>query len=479
MSNTYDVIVIGAGPAGYVAAIRCAQLGFNTLCVDSWLTEDGQASPGGTCLNVGCIPSKALLESSHLYQKLLEDTGKHGIRTAGVAIDIDTMLARKDEVVKNLTQGVKSLLSGNKVTFIHGVAKLTANNIVSIKENNNNHAEEYRANHIILATGSSPIEIPSARFDYEFIVDSTGALNFSTVPRTLGIVGAGVIGLELGSVWQRLGAEVILFEALDVFLPMVDAKIAREMYKSLTRQGLDIRLGARVEQCESKHGKVAISYSDKKGTRQVTVDRLVVAVGRKPNSHELCAEDVGLNIDQRGFVVVDEHCRTNIENVYAIGDLVRGPMLAHKGSEEGVMVAERIAGHYAKVNYDNIPSVIYTHPELAWLGKTEQQLKEAGVEYRSGSFPFAASGRARAAGDIEGTIKILADKETDRILGVHMLGAHCSELIAQAVIACEFGASSEDLAMTMFAHPTLSEAVHEAALAVDQRAVHIAKTRRK
>ncbi len=478
MSNEFDVIVIGAGPAGYVAAIRCAQLGLNTACVDSWVDKDGQSSPGGTCLNVGCIPSKALLESSYLYQQVKEEVGAHGIKTGDVGFELSTMLARKDKIVSDLTQGIKSLFSSNKVTFIPGVAQMTESDQVEVLASGSQPSVTYTAKNIILATGSSPIEIPSAPYDDEYIVDSTGALSFSEVPHTLGIVGAGVIGLELGSVWQRLGSKVILFEAMDEFLPIADEKIAKQTYKLLSKQGLKIRLGTKVEKCESKNGKVYIKYTDKKGTQQVIVDKLVVAVGRKPNSQSLCAKDVNLDIDDHGFVVANDKCQTNIPNVYAIGDLVRGPMLAHKGSEEGVMVAELIAGQHAKVNYDNIPSVIYIHPEVAWVGKTEQALKQEGIEYNTGVFPFAASGRARAAGETDGMIKILADKTTDRILGVHMMGPHCSELIAQVVIAREFGASSEDLAMTMFAHPTLSEAVHEAALAVDNRAIHMAQSRR-
>ena len=478
MNQAYDVIVIGAGPAGYVAAIRCAQLGLNTVCVDSWLNASGDASPGGTCLNVGCIPSKALLESSHLYQQVKQDFSLHGINTGEVGFELEKMLARKDTVVKELTQGIKTLFDSNKVKFISGRATLTAVNEVSVVETGKTQTQKHKAKNIILATGSNPIEIPSAPFDEKFIVDSTGALAFDEVPRTLGIVGAGVIGLELGSVWKRLGAEVILFEAMDQFLPIADSKLSKEMQKLLKQQGLEIRLGTKVEKCEARNDKVYISYSDKKGSQQAIVDKLVVAVGRRPNSQNLCAQDINLEIDQRGFVVVDDSCRTNLPNVYAIGDLVRGPMLAHKGSEEGVMVAELIAGHHARVNYGNIPSIIYTHPEVAWVGETEQSLKEQGREYNSGVFPFAASGRARASGDTEGMVKILADKQSDRILGVHMIGSHCSELIAQIVIAREFGASSEDLSLTMFAHPTLSEAVHEAALAVDKRAIHMAQSRR-
>jgi len=478
MNPTFDVIVIGAGPAGYVAAIRCAQLGLNTACIDSWLNNDAKPSLGGTCLNVGCIPSKALLESSYLVQQAKKEYAAHGINTGKISFSLSEMMKRKDNVVHDLTQGIQSLFSSNKITFISGVAQLRAHDQVEVIETNTSQPTTYNAKNIILATGSSPIEIPSAPFDNKYIVDSAGALSFTEVPRTLGIVGAGVIGLELGSVWQRLGCKVILFEALDEFLPIADKKTAKELLRIMKKQGLKIQLGAKVDKCESRNEKVYINYTDKKGSQQAIVDKLVVAVGRKPNSPNLSAAELDLSIDERGFVVVDQQCKTNIDHVFAIGDLVRGPMLAHKGSEEGIMVAELIAGHHAKVNYDNIPSVIYTHPEVAWVGKTEQELKQDGTEYNRGMFPFAASGRARASGDTDGMINILADKHTDRILGVHMIGPHCSELIAQIVIAREFGASSEDLAMTMFAHPTLSEAVHEAALAVDKRAIHMANPSR-
>lgn len=471
MANQFDVIVIGGGPAGYVAAIRCAQLGMNTACVDAWSNEKGQASLGGTCLNVGCIPSKALLESSAWYAKAQHEFAHHGIGVKNIKLDMETMQARKEQVVQDLTQGIKALFAANKVSFYHGTGRLLADKQVEVK---GKKSETISAKHIILATGSSPVNIPVAPLTADKIVDSSGALAFTDVPKTLGIIGAGVIGLELGSVWRRLGTNVIVLEAMDSFLPMADEQLAKEALRHYTKQGLDIRLSAKVDGAQIKGSKVEVSYQDAKGAQSIKVDKLVVAVGRRPNTEDICDASLGLAIDERGFVQVDDQCKTNLPDVYAVGDIVRGPMLAHKGSEEGVMVAERLAGHQAQVDYETIPSVIYTEPEMAWVGKTEQELKQAGVDYKSGSFPFAASGRARAAGDITGMIKVLADAKTDRLLGVHMLGAHCSELIAQGVIARSMMASSEDLALTMFAHPTLSEALHEAALAVSGHAIHVA-----
>jgi len=473
MTDQYDVVVVGGGPAGYVAAIRCAQLGLNTICIDAWSDAAGKPSLGGTCLNVGCIPSKALLESSAWYEKAQHDFAQHGISVKTIKMDVAAMQARKEQVVKDLTQGIKALFTANKVSFHHGTARLLNSSQIEIT-GQDNKITNILATHIILATGSSPMNIPIAPLTGDQIVDSTGALAFAEVPKTLGIIGAGVIGLELGSVWHRLGAKVTILEAMDSFLPMADEQLAKEALKHYTKQGMDIQLGAKVEGATVKNNKVEVNYQNAQGQQSIKFDKLVVAVGRKPNTQNLGAKELGLKLDERGFVEVDEYCCTSLPNVYAIGDIVRGPMLAHKGSEEGVMVAERIAGHKARVNYDNIPSVIYTEPEIAWVGKTEQELKQAGVEYKSGVFPFAASGRARAAGDTKGMIKVLADANTDRILGVHMLGAHCSELIAQGVIAREMMASSEDLALTTFAHPTLSESLHEAALAVSGRAIHIA-----
>ncbi len=477
MKNKFDVVVIGAGPAGYVAAIRCAQLGLSTACVDAWCDKNGNASLGGTCLNVGCIPSKALLESSELFTQAQHEFSNHGINVSLAELDLAQMLRRKDKIVKDLTKGISGLFQSNKVEYFSGLGKVHSPGQVSIKKSGSNETIIVHAKNIILATGSRSTEIPSAVIDKQTIVDSSGALEFDQVPKTLGIVGAGVIGLELGTVWRRLGSKVILFEALPSFLPSADREIASNALKIYQNQGLEFRFNSKVVSCEVN--KAVVVHTEEQGQAKTQeVDRLVVAVGRKPNSEHLTTPQVKLEIDAAGFVRVDDQCKTNIEHVYAIGDLVRGPMLAHKGSEEGMMVAELIAGHFARVNYDNIPSVVYTHPELAWVGQTEQSLIAQGRDYRAGVFPFAASGRARAAGDTSGLVKVIADAKTDRILGVHMIGPHCSELIMQAVIAIEFSASAEDLALTMFAHPTLSEAFHEAALAVDNRAIHIAKAKR-
>ncbi|VAW81801.1 Dihydrolipoamide dehydrogenase of 2-oxoglutarate dehydrogenase [hydrothermal vent metagenome] len=476
MENQFDVIVIGAGPAGYVAAIRCAQLGLKTACIDQWLDEEQKPVLGGTCLNVGCIPSKALLESSYLYESACQGYEQHGIQLDSVALDLEKMMARKQGIVSTLTQGIAGLFKSNQVSFVSGSAKLHTPGQVSVQRSRSDQTMILNASNIILATGSTPVEIPAAPWQDQVVVDSTGALEFTTVPKSIGIIGAGVIGLELGSVWNRLGSKVVLFEAMDSFLPMADTQIAGEALKQYQKQGLHFEFGACVSGSELKQEGVEVVYQQNNKTQTKVVERLIVAVGRRPNSDGLVSDTCELIIDARGFVVVDQQCKTNVEGVYAIGDLVRGPMLAHKGSEEGMMVAERIAGQYAKVNYNNIPSIIYTHPEIAWVGSTENDLKQAGKSYKTGVFPFSASGRARASGDISGMVKVIADAESDRVLGVHMIGSHCSELITQAVIAREFSASAEDLALTIFAHPTLSEAVHEAALAVDNRAIHIAKS---
>ncbi|MBL1260077.1 MAG: dihydrolipoyl dehydrogenase [Thiotrichaceae bacterium] len=478
MSKQYDVVIVGAGPAGYVAAIRCAQLGLKTACVDKWVGADDQPALGGTCLNVGCIPSKALLESSSRYEDISHTYADHGITASGVKLDLAKMMARKDKVVSDLTQGIAGLFKANGIKWFQGSGQLQPNQQVKVTAHDG--AESVLdAIHVILAPGSSSVEIAAAPLKDDVIVDSSGALEFKEVPKRLGVIGAGVIGLELGSVWRRLGSEVVMLEAQESFLPVADEQIAKEALRQFKRQGLDIRLGARVVSCEAGNKGVAVQYQDSKGEHTETVDKLIVAVGRRPSTNGLAADEAGLLLDEWGFVHVDEHCRTNLPSVYAIGDAVRGPMLAHKGSEEGMMVAEVIAGQKAEMNYDSIPSVIYTHPEIAWAGVTEQALKAAGTEYNVGSFPFAASGRAHAAGDSTGMVKVIADAKTDRVLGVHIIGAHCSELIAQAVIAMEMRASSEDLAMTVFAHPTLSEAIHEAALAVDGRAIHIAPPRKR
>jgi len=470
MTDQFDVVIVGGGPAGYVAAIRCAQLGLSTACIDDRTGKDGKPSPGGTCLNVGCIPSKALLDSSEQYHRLNHEFAAHGIRVTGASIDIATMLARKDKIVKTLTGGIHQLFKANKVSYLHGRGRLLPGNEVSIT--NSEDAWNVRAKHVILACGSEPINIPVAPVDQDMIVDSTGALEFEHVPRHLGVIGAGVIGLELGSVWRRLGAEVTILEALDSLLPTADAHIARDAQRQFKSQGLNLRLGCSVTASSIAGRKVKVRFRDKKGEQEIEFDRLVVAVGRRPNTGNITADGVNLATDQRGFIEIDDQWRTSLPDVYAIGDAVRGPMLAHKGSEEGMAVAELICGQHAHVNYDVIPWVIYTWPEIAWAGKTEQQLKEDGVPYRVGAFPFAATGRARAMEQPMGQIRIIAHQHSDKVLGVHIIGPYASELIAEAVVAMEMHASSEDIARIVHAHPTLSEAMHEAALAVDKRAIH-------
>ena len=476
--QSYDVVVIGSGPAGYVAAIKAAQLGLSVACVEQWQDEKGKAVVGGTCLNVGCIPSKALLDSSHKFAEARDDFAVHGIGVDKPSMDVPAMLARKDKIVKQLTGGVSSLFKHNGVTTIVGRGKVLAGAKVEVTDADGN-VSVVDAGNVIIAAGSLPIEIPPAPVDNEHIVDSTGALEFSEIPEKLGVIGAGVIGLELGSVWSRLGSEVVLLEALDSFLPMMDHQIAKETGKIFKKQGLDIRLGARVTAAEVKDKQVHVTYSTSDGEQHLTFDRLIVCVGRRPRSEELLASDSGVTLDERGFIYVNDFCATEAPHVYAVGDVVRGPMLAHKGSEEGVMVAERIAGKPAQLNYDCIPSVVYTHPEVAAVGKTEQELKADGVPYKAGVFPFAASGRALAANDSDGMVKILAHEETDRILGCHIVGPSAADLVQQVVIAMEFGSSAEDLALMVFGHPTLSEAVHEAALAVDGHAIHIANRKRR
>ncbi len=477
MSKKFDVVVVGGGPAGYVAAIRCAQLGLTTACVEKWIGKNDKPALGGTCLNVGCIPSKALLESSHLFEMTQHEFAEHGVDTAGASLNLQQMLARKDKVVSNLTGGIAQLFKANKITWLQGHGKLLDNKQIEVSANDGS-SEVVDAENIIIASGSVPIEISAAPYSDKLIVDSSGALEFDEVPKKLGVIGAGVIGLELGSVWRRLGAEVVILEAMDNFLMMADKQIAKESLRLFKKQGLDIRLSTRVTGTAVQGQQVEVEYQDKDGTHKEIFDKLIVAVGRRPNTDGLFDESAGLLLDERGFIHVDEQCRSNIPGVYAIGDVVRGPMLAHKGSEEGMMVAEIIAGEHAQVNYDTIPSVIYTHPEISWVGKTEEELKAAGIEYNVGSFPFAACGRARASGDINGLVKLLSDAKTDRVLGVHIVGAHSSELIAQAVISMEFDATAEDLAMTVFAHPTLSESVHEAALSAHGRPIHTVQAKR-
>ena len=479
MSDVFDVIFIGAGPGGYVGAIRAAQLGLKTACVERMKGKDGKSTLGGTCLNVGCIPSKALLDSAWKYHEARESLAAHGIRVGDVSVDIEAMQQRKDGIVKQLTSGIAQLFKANGVTHIKGTAKLLANKTVAVTTE---AGEEvfYRANNIVLAAGSSPIEIPAAKIDGELIIDSTGALDLHVAPKRLGIIGAGVIGLELGSVWKRLGSEVILLEAMDIFLPSLDAFIAKEVKKTLGRQGLDIRLGARVTATEVMDGQVKVIYQDKDGNAQQEVfDRLIVCVGRRPNTDNLFADDSGVTLDERGRIAVDAHCATVVAGVWAIGDLVRGAMLAHKSSEEGVMVAERIAGHKAEMNYALIPSVIYTHPEVAAVGQTEEQVRAEGKDCKVGLFPFAASGRALAANDTTGLVKLIADTETDRVLGCHVVGSNAADLVQQVVIAMEFGATAEDLSQMVFGHPTLSEAVHEAALAANGRAIHVTNKKKR
>jgi len=467
----YNVIVIGAGPAGYVAAIRCAQLGMKTACVDKWINSENQPSLGGTCLNVGCIPSKALLDSSHHYYFMQKQAAEHGITCDNLDIDITAMQARKAKIVKTLTQGIASLFKKNKVTSLEGIARLMADKQVEITAYDGNK-QTFTADNIIIATGSVPTQIPVAPIDNELIVDSTGALDFDGAPKRLGVIGAGAIGLELGSVWNRLGSEVTILEALPDFLAVADRKIATLAQRELKKQGLDIHLDAGVTSATVNNNEVTVTYQDKKGEQQLVVNKLIVAVGRKPNTAELGAQEIGIQIDERGFIQVDEHRQTAVPGIYAVGDVIGGPMLAHKGSEEGVMIAERLAGQKSEMSYDTVPWVIYTHPEIAFVGKTEQQLKTAGIEYKVGQFPFAASGRAQAHGDTNGMVRIIADANTDSILGVHILGISASELIAEAVVAMEFQSSAEDLARTIHAHPTLSEALHEAALGVDGRMIH-------
>jgi dihydrolipoamide dehydrogenase len=472
MSETYDVIVIGAGPGGYVAAIRAAQLGLKTACIDKFTGKDGKAAPGGTCLNVGCIPSKALLDSSKHFHHVQHDYAAHGISVENPAIDVPKMLARKDAVVKKLTGGVSQLLKGNKVTFYHGTGRLDADRQVEVTPADGGETVRITGNNVILAAGSVPIEIPNVAFDGEYIVDNVGALDFDQVPETLGVIGAGVIGLELGSVWNRLGSKVTLLEALPDFLAMADRDVAKQAAREFKKQKLDIRLGSLVKSAEVRDGKVAVTVEDAKGQSEHEFDRLLVSVGRKPYTEGLLGEDSGVALNDRGQIEVDDNSRTTAPGVWAIGDCVRGPMLAHKASEEGVAVAELIAGKPAHIHFDTVPWVVYTDPEIAWVGKTQQELDQAGVDYQAGSFPFGANGRALAGGQGAGLAKILADSETDEILGVHIFGSNASEMIAECVVAMEFQGSSEDLARIVHAHPTMSEAIHEAALHLDGRAIH-------
>jgi dihydrolipoamide dehydrogenase len=470
-TKNFDVVVIGAGPGGYIAAIRAAQLGFATACIDEWKSEQGGPAPGGTCTNVGCIPSKALLQSSEHYEHAGKHFAEHGIGVAGLSLDVAKMLARKDGVVKQNNDGILYLFKKNKVTFFHGrgsFVKVTDSGY-ELKAGD----DTVIAKHVVVATGSTARALPGAPFDEVNLLSNDGALRLPSVPKTLGLIGSGVIGLEMGSVWRRLGAQVTVLEALPTFLGAVDEQIAKEAHKAFTKQGLKIHLGVKVGDVKAGTNGVTVAYTDAKGGAQtLAVDKLIVSIGRVPNTVGLNAEGVGLKLDERGAVVVDADCRTNLPNVWAVGDVVRGPMLAHKAEEEGVAVAERIAGQHPHVDFNTVPWVIYTSPEIAWVGETEQQLKARGAAYKAGSFPFLANGRARALGDTTGMVKMLADAKTDQILGVHIVGPMASELIAECVVAMEFRASSEDIARICHAHPSLSEATKEAALAVDKRTLN-------
>ena len=463
--------MIGAGPAGYVAAIRASQHGMNVACIDEWENTDGKNAFGGTCLNAGCIPSKALLESSELFHRAQHEFSKHGINATGVAVDIGQMQKRKDGIVRQLTGGIAGLFKANNVSGLVGHGRLLADKKVEFTPVDGD-VELLDSRYVILATGSTPIELGIAPFDGEGIVDSWGALDFDAAPKTLGVVGGGVIGLELGSVWSRLGSEVTVLEAMEDFLFMVDRQVAKEAGRQFKKQGLAIRLGAKVTSAKVSRNKVKVDYEDQSGKQTLSVDKLVVAVGRRPFTDGLLADNSGIQIDERGFIVVDDECRTNAKGIYAIGDCVRGAMLAHKGSEEGVMAADLIAGEIAELNYNVIPSVIYTAPEIAWVGKTEEEVRASGREYKVGSFPFAASGRAKAMEQTAGMVKIVSAADDDEILGVHIIGPMAGELIAEAVLAMEFSGSTEDIQRTIHAHPSLAEAIHEAALAVDKRALN-------
>jgi dihydrolipoamide dehydrogenase len=469
--DKFDVIVIGGGPAGYHAAIRAAQLGLKTACIDAWAGPDGKAALGGTCLNVGCIPSKAMLDSSKQFWNLTHNFDVHGISVKDAKIDVGTMVGRKDKIVKQFTGGVALLFKANKIMSFFGSGKLLKDRQVEITAPDGSK-QTIAGTNVIIATGSAPIELPFAKFDGKLIVDNAGALDFSEVPKRLGVIGAGVIGLELGSVWKRLGADVTILEALPDFLGVADADVAKTAAREFAKQGLKIELGAKLSKAEVKGNEVHLTYAGKDGEKQLVVDKLLVAVGRRAYTDGLLADGTGVKTDERGRVVVDEHCWTGVDGVWAVGDCVRGPMLAHKGFEEGMAVAEIIAGKAGHVNLDTVPWVIYTEPEIAWVGKTEAQCKAENIPYKTGSFPFAAVGRAVAMNEPAGFVKIIAHAETDRILGAHLVGANVSELVSECVVAMEFKGSAEDLARIVHAHPTLSEAVHEAALSVDKRAIH-------
>ena len=475
MAEQFDVVVIGAGPAGYHAAIRAAQLGMKVACIDAALGKDGKPALGGTCLRVGCVPSKALLDSSRQFWNMGHLFGDHGISFKDAKIDVEAMVGRKDKIVKQFTGGIAMLFKANKITPYYGFGQLQPGNVVKVKQHDGSEVE-LKGTNVIIAAGSDSIELPFAKFDNETIVDNVGALDFTEVPKRLAVIGAGVIGLELGSVCKRLGAEVVILEALPDFLAAADAEVARTAAKEFKKQGLDIRLGAKVSKTEvtgkGKKKEVVVTYADAEGEKTLTVDKLLVAVGRKAASKGLLADGTGVKLNERGQIEVDDHCHTGVDGVWAVGDCVRGPMLAHKGFEEGIAVAELIAGLPGHVNLDTVPWVIYTEPEIAWVGKTEKQLKDEGIPYKAGSFPFAAIARAVAMGEPAGFVKVLAHAETDRILGLHLVGVGVSELVHEGVITMEFNGSADDLARICHAHPTLSEAIHDAAMAVDKRAIH-------
>ena len=481
MSKQFDVVVIGAGPGGYIAAIRAAQLGFSVACVDEWKNAAGGPAPGGTCTNVGCIPSKALLQSSEHYEQAGHHFADHGIKIEGLSLDLARLVGRKDTVVKQNNDGILFLLKKNKVSFFHGRGSFAGaadaadatDGAGYVIEVNGASTEALVAKHVIIATGSSARELPGLPFDEKQVLSNDGALNISAVPKKLGVIGAGVIGLEMGSVWRRLGAEVTVLEAMPEFLAAVDQQVAKEAFKIFTKQGLAIQTGIKLGEIKAGAKSITVHYTDASGAEQkLVVDKLIVSIGRVPYTGGLKADTVGLQLDERGFVVVDGDCKTNLPNVWAVGDVVRGPMLAHKAEEEGVAVAERISGQHGHVNFNTIPWVIYTSPEISWVGQNEQELKASGRAYKAGSFPFLANGRARAIGDTTGFVKILADAVTDEVLGVHIIGPQASELIAEAVTIMEFKGAAEDIARICHAHPTLSESMKEAALAVDKRTLN-------
>jgi len=474
MSKQFDVVVIGGGPGGYIAAIRAAQLGFNVACIDEWKNAAGGPAPGGTCTNVGCIPSKALLQSSEHFEHATHHFADHGISTGPVKMDVAKMVARKDSVVKQNNDGILYLFKKNKVTFFHGRGAFAAAADGGYQIKVSGAAEEViSGKQVIVATGSNARALPGVEFDEVNVLSNDGALRVGAVPKKLGVIGSGVIGLEMGSVWRRLGAEVVVLEAMPAFLPAADEGVAKEALKVFTKQGLKIELGVKIGEIKNGKKGVSVAYTNAKGEAQeLAVDKLIVSIGRVANTIGLNTEAVGLQLDERGAIVVDADCRTNLPGVWAVGDVVRGPMLAHKAEEEGVAVAERIAGQHGHVNFNTIPYVIYTNPEIAWVGKTEQQLKAEGVAYKAGQFPFLANGRARALGDTTGFVKIIADAASDEILGVHIIGPMASELVAEAVMAMEFKASAEDIARICHAHPSLSESTKEAALAVDKRTLN-------